>query len=140
MLGPRCAAAAVVATVLLLPACGPSSASASEELCADLTNLQATVDLLAAPGDATVGDVRGALEKIDSTLQAVHDDRAVPDAEDDALLDAKEAYDDAIDDIGDDDAFAPHVTETAGIAHALADAYADVLASLACATTSPASG
>ena len=102
-------------------------------------NLQPTVDLLAAPpADATVGDVRGALEKIDSTLQTVHDDADVPDAEDDALLDAKDAYDDAIHSVGDDDAFAPHAAATAGIAHALADAYAAVGATLGCTASSSA--
>lgn len=126
---------------MLAPACGTSSASARAELCSDLANLQPTVDLLAAPpADATVGDVRGALEKIDTTLQAVHDDPDVPDAQDDALLDAKDDYDDAIHGVGDDDAFAPHAAATAGIARALADAYAAARASLGCAASSVASG
>jgi hypothetical protein len=121
----------------MLPACGPSSASARAELCSDIANLQPTVDLLAAPPvDATVGDVRGALEKIDPTLQAVHDDTDLPDAQDDALLDAKDAYEDAIHGIGDDDAFAPHATATAGIARGLADAYTAVRTSLGCTTAS----
>ena len=140
MLRPVAATAtAIVVAALLLPACG--SASAGEELCADLGNLQPTVDYLAAPpADATVGDVRGALEKIDSTLQAVHDDPDVPDAQDDALLDAKDAYDDAIHGVGDDDAFGPWIGQTAGVARALHDAYAVVRATLVCATASPSAG
>jgi hypothetical protein len=135
----RCAAVAFVGVaVAIAPACGPSSASARQELCSDVSNLQPTVDLLATPpADATVGDVRGALEKIDSTLQAIHDETDVPDAQDDALLDAKDAYDDAIQDFGDDDAFAPHAAAAAGIASGLADAYAAARASLACQTDPP---
>ncbi len=127
-----------VLVLVLVPGCGPSSASAHAELCEDLGHLQATVAFLAAPPpEATVGDVRGALEKIDSTWQAVHDDADVPDAEDDALLDARDAYQDEIHGIGDDDLFAPHVAETSGIARGLADAYAAVRARLACATSTP---
>jgi hypothetical protein len=129
MIRPRWA----IVVALLLPACGPSSASARADLCLDLTHLQATVDFLAAPPtDATVGDVRGALEKLDSTWQAVHDDPDVPDAEDDALLDAREAYQDEIHGVGDDDLFAPSVASTAGIARGLSDAYGAVRSRLAC--------
>ena len=134
---PRTAPLLVV--VALLAACGPSSASARAELCSDLTNLQATVTYLAAPPpDATVGDVRGALDKIDSTWQAVHDDPDVPDAEDDALLDARDSYVDAIEKVGDDDLFAPRVAETQGVAQGLAQAYDAARASLACASSPPA--
>lgn len=128
----------VLVVVLVLVGCGRSSSSARAELCQDLTNLQATVAYLAAPpADATVGDVRGALDKIDSTWQAVHDDVDVPDAEDDALVEARKAYQDVIDNVGDDDLFAPHLAETAGIAQGLARAYEAVRARLAC-TSSPA--
>jgi hypothetical protein len=126
----------VIAVLLVMPACGPSPASARTELCEDLTHLQATVAFLAAPPpDATVGDVRGALEKIDSTWQAVHDDPDVPDAEDDALLDARDAYQDQIHGVGDDDLFAPHVAATAGVARGLVDAYGAVRARLGCAAS-----
>ncbi len=128
----------LLAAAVLLVACGPSSASARAELCSDLTNLQATVAYLAAPPpDATVGDVRGALDKIDSTWQAVHDDPDVPDAEDDALLDARDSYVDAIEKVGDDDLFAPRVAETQGAAQGLAQAYDAARASLACPSSPP---
>jgi hypothetical protein len=130
----------VIAAALLLVACGPSSASARAELCQDLINLDATVMYLAAPPpDATVGDVRGALEKIDSTWQAVHDDPDVPDAEDAALLDARDAYEDEIHDVGDDDPFATQLSSTRGIAGALADAYEAVRARLACTASASVS-
>jgi hypothetical protein len=123
----------VLVAVVLWTGCGPSSSAAHADLCQDLTNLQATVAFLAAPpGDATVGDVRGALDKIDSTLQAVHDDEDVPDVEDDALLDAQKAYREAIEGIGDDDAFAPHAAATAGTAQALARTYGAVRVRLVC--------
>jgi hypothetical protein len=130
---------AALLVVVLLVACGRSPASARAELCSDLTNLQATVTYLAAPPpDATVGDVRGALDKIDSTWQAVHDDPDVPDAEDDALMDARDSYVDAIEKVGDDDLFAPRVAETQGVAQGLAQAYIAARASLACPSPSPA--
>ena len=123
----------LLAAALVLVACGRSSSSARADLCQDLTNLQATVAYLAAPPpDATVGDVRGALDKIDSTWQAVHDDGDVPDGEDDALLDARDAYQDAIETVGDDDLFVPHVPETAGFAQGLERAYEAVRMTLAC--------
>ena len=123
---------------LVLAACARDGASAKVELCSDLTNLRATVAFLETPpANATVGDVRGALDKIDSTWQAVHDDADVPDAEDDALLDARDAYQDEIEKVGDDDLFAPHVAATAGVAQALARAYDAVRVQLACASVMP---
>lgn len=128
----------LLAAAVLLPGCGPSSASARVELCSDLTNLQATVTYLASPPpDATVGDVRGALDKIDSTWQAVHDDPDVPDTEDDALLEARDSYVDAIEKVGDDDLFAPHVAATQGVAQGLAQSYDAVRARLTCSSASP---
>ncbi len=128
--------AVVVVTILVLVAlgaCGGSSSSAAAALCQDLTNLQSTVALLAEPPpDATVGDVRGALEKLDSTWDALHDDAAIPDDEDAALTDARDEYGDAIEDFGDDDAFAPHVAATAGVAERLQRSYEEAKSRLAC--------
>ena len=122
-----------VLACVLCAACGRSSAADNAEICQDLVNLQATVDFLAAPGSATtVGEVRGALDKLDPTLQAVHDDGAVPDAEDDALLDAQDAYRDQIDNLGDDTPFAPIAATTASIAQGLLHSYEAVRQQLAC--------
>lgn len=122
-----------VAAIVLWTACGRSSAEARTELCQDLTNLQATVELLTEPpAGSTVGEVRGALDKLDPTWQAVHDDRDVPDDEDQALLDAQETFHDALEGIGDDDPFAPHAAQTAATAQALSQAYDAVRARLAC--------
>ncbi len=124
-----------VLVCVLCAACGRSSAADNAEICQDLVNLQATVDFLAAPGPAvTVGEVRGALDKLDPTLQAVHEDGAVPDAEDNALLDAQKAYRDQIETLGDDTPFAPTAAATASIAQGLLHGYDAVRQRLVCPT------
>lgn len=121
----------LVAAVLV--GCGGSSNASNAELCQDLTNLQATVAFLAAPpSTATVGDIRGALDKLEATWEAVHDHPDVPDDEDDALFAAREDYRDAIEGVGDDDAFAPFVTATAGIGQGLERSYDAVRLRLVC--------
>ena len=123
----------IVAATCVLTACGGSSAEAKAALCQDLTNLQSTVDFLAAlPATSTVGEVRGALDKLNAPWEAVHDDSDVPDDEDAALLDAQEAYRDQIEGVGDDDAFAPYVTATAGAAQGLQRSYDAVRLRLLC--------
>ena len=123
----------LVVTCLVLAACGRSSAADNTETCQDLVNLQATVEFLAAPDPAaTVGEVRGALDKLDPTFQAVHDDADVPDAEDNALLDTQQAYRDQIADMGDDTPFAPTMQATASIGQALLHDYEAVRQRLAC--------
>ena len=123
----------MLAAAVVLVACGGSSSAATAALCQDLTNLQATVAFLAAPPPtATVGDIRGALDKLDSTFQAVHDRPDVPDDEDDALIAGQQDYRDAIEGVGDDDAFAPYVAATAGVARGLEHSYEVVRARLFC--------
>ena len=125
----------LVFVCILCAACGRSSAADNADICQDLVNLQATVDFLAAPVSATtVGEVRGALDKLDPTLQAVHDDGAVPDAEDNALLDAQKAYRDEIENLGDDTPFAPTAAATASIAQGLLHGYDAVRQRLVCPT------
>jgi hypothetical protein len=118
---------------LALGGCSRSSAAGNSELCQDLVNLQATVEFLAAPDpSATVGEVRGALDKLDPTFQAVHHDGDVPDSEDDALLDAQQAYRDQIADLGDDTPFAPTMQATASVGQALLHDYEVVRQRLTC--------
>ena len=125
--------ASLAVTCLLLAACGRSSAADHSGLCQDLVNLQATVEFLAAPDPSTtVGEVRGALDKLDPTFQAVHDDDDVPDDEDDPLLDAQQAYRDQIADLGDDTPFAPTMQATAATGQALLHDYQAVRQRLAC--------
>jgi hypothetical protein len=123
----------IVPACLVLAACGRASAADHTELCQDLVNLQATVQFLGAPDPSTtVGEVRGALDKLDPTFQAVHDDDAVPDDEDDALLDAQQAYRDLIADLGDDTPFGPTLPAAASIGQALVHDYELVRQRLAC--------
>ena len=123
----------LVVTCLVLTACGRFSAADNTEICQDLVNLQATVEFLAAPDpSANVGEVRGALDKLDPTFQAVHNDEDVPDAEDNALLDAQQAYRDQIAGMGDDTPFAPTMQATASIGQALLQDYEVVRQRLAC--------
>ncbi len=96
-------------------------------------NLQATVEFLAAPDpSATVGEVRGALDKLDPTFQSVHHDDAVTDEQDDALLDAQDDYRDALENLGDDTPFAPTMSSTSSVAQALLNDYEVVRQQLAC--------
>ena len=125
--------ASVVVVCVLLGACGRSGAADDTDICQDLVNLQATVEFLAAPDpSATVGEVRGALDKLDPTFQAVHHDDDIPDAEDDALLDAQRAYRDQIENLGDDTPFGPTLRSTSSIAQALRHDYEVVRQRLAC--------
>jgi len=129
----RTALVSILVGALLTPACGRSSAATNAPLCQDLANLQATVVFLSMPPTtATVGEVRGALDKLDSTWAAVHDDEAVPDVEDDALLGAQEDYRDALEGIGDNDSFAPYVATTAGTAQGLERSFEAVRVRLVC--------
>ena len=125
---------ALVATAsALLVACSGSSSAATAALCQDLTNLQSTVAFLAAPPEtATVGDVRGALDKLDSTWQAVQDRADVPADESDALVAGQEDYRDAIQEVGDDDPFAPYIPATVGVAQGLERSYEAVRVRLVC--------
>src|SRR6187431_644549 len=110
---------------VLLAACGRSSAADHTELCQDLVNLQATVQFLAAPDPATtVGEVRGALDKLDPTFQAVHDDDAVQDD-----------YRDQIANLGDDTPFGPTLAATASIGQGMLHDYEVVRQRLACPST-----
>jgi hypothetical protein len=126
-------ATTVLALLVGMTACGRSSSEATAALCQDLTNLQDTVAFLEAPPrDATVGDVRGALDKLDGTWRAVHDDPQVPDDEDAALLQSQKDYRDAIQNVGDDNLFAPYVPATRGIAEGLMRSYQAVRVRLVC--------
>ena len=126
-------AAAAFALVIALSTCSRGAGGDHAELCQDLTNLQGTMEMLASPPrDATVGEVRGNLDKLDGTWDAIHHDPDVPDDEDDALLQSQEDYRDAIEGVGDDDAFAPYAPATRGIAEGLMRSYQAVRVRLVC--------
>lgn len=83
--------------------CAPLPSDEASSLCEDLSNLAATVALIdALPADATVGQVRGATEKLDPTIHRVERAGVVPDAEGEAFRAAQEAVIEALEGIGDD--------------------------------------
>jgi hypothetical protein len=132
-MGATARIAALAAILAVAPACQRSEASEAASICGDLINLRATVGSLEAPtADATVGEVRGDLAKLDSTVGAVSGSDAVPDAIGDALEDARDDYRDVFDGVGDDDPFASYAAATSAPARRLGDAYDAAVSALAC--------
>jgi len=90
-----------------------------------MRNLRATVSFLVAPSaGATVGQVRGDIEKLASTIGAIDGSDTVPDAMGKALSDAR-----------DDDPFSEVAAEAAAPAHRLGGAFDAVAQHLACDQT-----
>lgn len=83
--------------------CGGSPGEERATLCEDLGNLAATVEVIANPPvDAAVGEIRGAIEKLDPTIEHAEDAGVVPDDEADGLRADQEAALQALKGIGDD--------------------------------------
>jgi hypothetical protein len=97
--------ASVVTVALLATACARSTPQEEiAAICEDLRNLSATVDLVVAPPpDATVGEVRGATEKLDPTIHQLERSGAVDDADAEAMRTSQEDVLEALEGIGDDD-------------------------------------
>jgi hypothetical protein len=96
-------------------------------------NLRATVAFLESPpATATVGEVRGDIEKLDSTIGAVGGSSFVPETTSKQLEDARDDYRDVFDGIGDDDPFSSVADQTVEPARRLGSAYDTVVATLAC--------
>jgi hypothetical protein len=135
-MGATARIAALAAILVVAPACQRSEASEATSICGDLTNLRATVAHLEAPsGDATVGEVRGDIEKLDSTVGAVTGSSAVPDAVGKSLEDARDDYRDVFDGVGDDDPFSSYASQAADPARRLGTAYDEVVSVLGCGRT-----
>jgi hypothetical protein len=125
---------AVVA--LAATGCKGSDQAQAASVCQDLRNLRATVSSLEAPNaDARVGEVRGDIEKLASTIAAIDGSDAVPDAMGKALSDARDDYRDVLNGIGDDDPFSEVAAEAAAPARRLGGAYDVVVQHLACDQT-----
>jgi hypothetical protein len=128
----RIAALAAILAVAA-SACQRSEASEAGSICGDLMNLRATVAILESPpATATVGEVRGDLEKLDSTVGAVGGSSVVPESVGDGLEEARDAYRDVFDGIGDDDPFSSVADEAAAPARRLGAAYDLVVSILGC--------
>jgi hypothetical protein len=113
--------------------CQRSDAADATSICGDLLNLRATVAFLESPGaTATVGEVRGDLGKLGSTIGAVGGSSLVPEPVGDELEDARDAYQDVFDGIGDDDPFSSVGAEAAAPARRLGAAYDAAFSVLGC--------
>jgi hypothetical protein len=114
-------------------ACRTSPSSQLASICSDLLNLRATAAFLESPpAAATVGEVRGDIEKLDSTIGAIGGSSVVPDSIATQLEDARDDYRDVFDGIGDDDPFSSVASESAEPARRLGAAYDAAVAALAC--------
>jgi hypothetical protein len=125
--------------LVVASACRPSADAQREDLCGDLGHLRATIDFLSAPpDDASVGEVRSDLDKLDPTFGAMSASGTVPHDVVRRLIAEHEAYRETIEGVGDDDRFAA-VRDAAEVpADGLANAFGSVVAALGCAPSSPA--
>jgi hypothetical protein len=114
-------------------ACQRPEASETASICGDLTNLRATLMFLESPdASATVGDVRGDIAKLDSTVGAIDASAAVPEAVGNELRDARDEYQDVFAGIGDDDPFSSVAAQAAAPARRLGTAYDAAAVALGC--------
>jgi hypothetical protein len=125
---------AAFAAILAVGSAGCQRTDAdATSICGDLVNLRATVAFLESPSStATVGEVRGDLAKLDSTIGAVGGSSLVPEPVGDELEDARDEYRDVFDGIGDDDPFSSVGAEAAAPARRLGAANDAVLTVLGC--------
>lgn len=128
----------VVASLVLAGCSAPDPSAQARSLCTDLANLRGTIDFLAVPPPGTsVGEVRGALDKLDPTFGSVSSSGLVPTSDMDALVAAHEDYRDVIGRVGDDDLFETLAAQGAGPAAALGVTFAAVMRDLGCAVATP---
>jgi hypothetical protein len=124
--------------LLLTSACRPSASAQRQELCGDLGHLRATIDFLASPpDDASIGEVRADLDKLDPTFGAVSASGTVPRDVVKRLIAEHEAYRATIEGVGDDDRFAAVREAAEAPGDGLANAFDSVVAALGCAAPSP---
>lgn len=113
--------------------CGGSPGDERAALCEDLGNLAATVELVANPPvDATAGDVRGAIEKLDPTIEQAEDASVLPDDDADGLRADQEAALEALKGIGDDTPVLEVPREALAPTDALVARYRTLVVTLGC--------
>jgi hypothetical protein len=126
-------AGAVLLAAALVGCSRSSVADQRASICPDLENLVATMRAaFAPPPDATVGDVRSALEKLESTWGQIGQADAIPADQRDEISKARLAYLKAIANVGDDDPASSVTVQTAGVASRLARDVASVWRVLGC--------
>ena len=129
---------ALSAAAVAPAACHPAQSTQRADLCVDLSHLRATIALLASPpADASVGEVRADLDKLDPTFGAVSDSGTVSQDVVDRLVAEHEAYRAVIDGVGDDDRFSTVRAEATAPAQGLDDAFEAVVTALRCDTATP---
>lgn len=124
---------ALIGIVAASVSCGGSPEDERAALCEDLGNLGATVELIANPPvDATVGQVRGAIEKLDPTIEQAQDAGVVPDADADGLRADQEVALEALRGIGDDTSILEVAEGSLAPTDALVARYRNLLVALGC--------
>lgn len=122
-----------VALIVVLSGCAPSASDEAASLCEDLGNLAATVSLISAPPeDATVGQVRGATEKLDPTIDQAEHAGVVPDPEGEGFRAAQEAVLESLKGIGDDTPIPEVPADRLAPIDELTTRYEGIVASLGC--------
>jgi len=131
--------ALVVVVSLVLASCSaPDPSALAGGLCTDLANLRETIGFLAAPPPGTsVGEVRGALDKLDPTFGSVSSSGLVPTSDVDALVAAHEDYRHVVRGVGDDDRFDSLTAQAESPAAALGSTFSAVMRDLGCAAATP---
>jgi hypothetical protein len=135
----------VAVTLSVAIACAACRSTTSDQqaasLCEDLQHLRATVEVLArTPPEATVGQVRSALEKLDPTFDEVGSSSLVSDTLRRQLGDARAAYGDAIEHVGDDDPASEVAADVADARLRLDAAYTAIVGELGCGGSPSGSG
>lgn len=130
----RALAAAAISVAVGTGGCTDADAERSD-LCGDLDRLAVTFELVTDPPEgATVGAVRGGLEKVAPTLDRAAGAEQVGDRLAGELAAVEEALRDALADLGDDEPAAV-ATEALGLGPRMSAARDDVIAALGCGAT-----
>jgi hypothetical protein len=137
--GPASLAIGLAFVAALAPSCrGGTGEEQAAELCEDLGHLEATIAELAAPRPGTtVGEIRGALDRLDPTFEAVQDSDLVSERTAGELRDAQSVYRDQIGGIGDDHPLAGEGLELAGSQRRIAESFEVAESELGCGSITP---
>jgi hypothetical protein len=127
----------VLACVTLVASSACAAATTPEDerddLCGDLANLRATVDLLVAPPPGTtVGEIRGALEKLVPTTSALGESTLVTDRDLRDLVRSQETYRSAIERVSDDEQLIAVLAQIGASSRRLGMGYETVVETLDC--------